>query len=330
MSRVGVLLAVAIVAATANGAAGRGLTSRAIERAAVSRPIRAGSGIQPAVVKAEVLLDRRHLSPGVIDGRYGTNFKKALKAFQALHGRQVTGILDRATWERLTADRSGPILKTFAIQKQNVRGPFLKRSPHDLRKMGAAKSLGYTSPIELLAEKFHASPQLLKRLNPGADFAHARGRILVPNAGTTAATKAALVVVDRKNRVVKVYDRRKDLIGLYPATVGSRDFPSPSGRLKVTVIQQHPRFMASGRLEYARKSAKLQLQPGERIEVAAGPNGPVGDVWIGLNKHGYGIHGTAEPEAVGKTASHGCVRMSVPSVISLYERARIGTPVLVR
>jgi lipoprotein-anchoring transpeptidase ErfK/SrfK len=329
MKRLYTLAPVLALTLTPAQAAAAALSAKSVEAARVVRPIRGtGQGAEAPILKAQVLLDRAHISPGVIDGGYGSNMRKALRVFQKFHGLPPTGTLGPTTWKKLTAADPDPVLTRFKIQPENVKGPFAAKIPADFKKMAALKTLAYTSPLELISEKFHTSPRLLKRLNPGVDFKKAGTAIVVPSVVRRAlGGEAALVRVDKPTQSVRVYTASKELLAFYPATVGSGEFPSPSGSLEVVSIAEHPPFAISEKLEYARKSTKLALKPGEKIKIAAGPNNPVGVVWIALNKRGYGLHGTAHPEQVSKTASHGCVRLTNWDALELARLLHKGTPV---
>jgi lipoprotein-anchoring transpeptidase ErfK/SrfK len=306
------------------------LTEESVNGAKWKRTIRAGTGSDPAVLKTQVLLARASFSPGVIDAGYGGNLKKALVAFQKAHDLTPGGAIDRKTWEALTEKEGEPVLTHFKIQPANVKGPFVEKIPTSFRQMAKLPRLGYTSPVEALAEKFHTSESLLKRLNPGADFKEAGTDLVVPNVGGEKPEgKVARIVVDKKRQAVRAYGKGGKLLGFFPATVGSGDFPSPSGSLKVTGVAPHPVFTYSGKLDYAKKAKKKtdKLKKGEALKIAAGPNNPVGSVWIDLNKPGYGIHGTPRPELISKRQSHGCVRLTNWDAQELAGMVHRGVPV---
>lgn len=281
------------------------LTPQEVNEAELAETIRASSGVQAAVVKAQILLDQSHFSPGVIDGVFGSNTKKALRAYQLQNELPDSGALDAATWELLTRELDRPVLTSYTLTEADVKGPFVEAIPKRMEKMAELDSLGYTSPQELLAEKFHMGERLLLRLNPGADLKHAGGEIQVARVlGKQAAGKVATVLVDKTNQTLKALDKDENLVAFYPATVGSRDFPTPSGNLKVNSIAENPVFTYSSSLSYA------DLPKGTRLRIPAGPNNPVGLIWIDLSKDHYGIHGTPRPEQISKRSSHGCVRLT--------------------
>ena len=141
-----------------------------------------GTPVVSETVALQVMLDRAGFSPGEIDGRAGNNVKRALMAFQKSNALPESGQPDQATWDRLT-QRGGqqtPLL-TYELTAEDVAGPFTTAIPNDLMEQSKLKALGYTSALEAIAEKFHASPRLLQELNAGATFTKAGEQILVPN-----------------------------------------------------------------------------------------------------------------------------------------------------
>jgi len=276
----------------------------------------------PMLIKAQVLLDRARFSPGEIDGKAGENFKKALTGFADNQGLAVTGELNEALWRALTAGSSDPVLIEYTISDDDVRGPFAKAIPARMEAMKDLPSLAYTSAREKVAEKFHMSQDLLQALNPGQKFETAGETIVVANvAGGELRDKAARIEVDKSAKVLKVFGRDQKLLAFYPATVGSREKPAPSGRLKVTGVSKNPTY------RYNPKYAFKSVRTTEPFTIKAGPNNPVGVVWIGLSSEGYGIHGTPDPSKVSKTESHGCIRLTNWDALRVAAAVNKGTPV---
>ena len=278
--------------------------AQAVDRVSWSDQPMAPPQLRDVMLKAQVLLDRAHFSPGVIDGQDGENVRNAVRAYEQANDLPADGKLDAQVWEKLAAD-SGPVLTDYVITAQDVAGPFAPEIPKDYAAMAKLERLAYTSPLEALAERFHMDPPLLQALNPGVDFSKPGTSILVAVVGRTPLpAKVATIEVDKALKQVRAYDSAGRMLAAYPATVGSSELPTPSGEYAVRTVAPAPTWTYDpSRLNFGdRKAGKLTI--------AAGPNNPVGSVWIDLTKDTYGIHGAPEPRLVGKTASHGCVRLT--------------------
>src|SRR5215469_16005037 len=292
------------------------------------------------IIKAEVLLDRDHFSPGQIDGRYGDNFRKALRAFQQANNLADTGNINAETWMALTSNVSRPVLTTYTISETDVAGPFAKRIPVDLRLLARVPGLSYKSPIEELAEKFHMSETLLRRLNSGVQFDRAGTKITVadvqpmrlrvarhtveavpPQGHEGRGDSVATIVVDKAARDVRAYDKHGKLLAFYPATIGSQEKPAPTGTFAVRRAAWNPDY------HYNPKFAWKDVKTRHELTIKPGPNNPVGLVWIDLTAPSFGIHGTPEPGNIGNAESHGCIRLTNWDVLDLAAMVHRGTVV---
>jgi lipoprotein-anchoring transpeptidase ErfK/SrfK len=278
-------------------------------------------------------------SPGELDGKAGTNFGRAIAAYQESRGLTASGKVDDATLDRLRQDfRGQPPVVSYTISDADIAGPFQPDIPKDIEAQSKLPSLDYRNALEAIAEKFHASPALLEFLNPGQTFMQTGTQITVPNITPTeplpptkegkpapaANTKptGARIVVTKKTSALTVEDADGRVLFFAPVTTGSQHDPLPIGKWKITGVQQMPAFHYNPNLFWDASPAQ------SKAKIPPGPNNPVGVAWIDLSKPHYGIHGTPEPSQIGHVESHGCVRMTNWDVRRVMEWAKPGTLVV--
>jgi lipoprotein-anchoring transpeptidase ErfK/SrfK len=296
-----------------------------------------GAAAPTDALALQVALDRAGFSPGVLDGRSGGNTRKALDAHVKALGAQPAPI--------------EPTSK-YRITEADVAGPFEPNIPSDLVEQAKLQSLNYRDLREALAERFHATPALLQRLNPKAQFA-AGEEIVVPNvdpmvipvtppktatkpspaekkAEAQAAQQAVkekpdvTVTVTKSTSALTVTDAGGKVIMYAPVTTGSERDPLPIGDWKVNGVGLNPVFRYNPELFWDADPTHT------KTVIPAGPNNPVGLVWIDISKEHYGLHGSPEPSNIGRSESHGCVRLTNWDALRLAAMVKPGTPVVFR
>lgn len=263
----------------------------------------AGHGARSKIAAYQILLDRAGTSPGVIDGRAGSNVEKAAAAYLEMTG-QTLDPTDEAQINAQLEATGGPAFKNYTITNEDVGRFYLASVPSDYSEKAKLPEMAYVSPREMLAEKFHIDENYLKEINPGVSFRQPGEVIRVPNIGKHRRSPVAKIIADKARKQVRGYDANGRLVVAYPSTIGSADNPSPSGIVTVERIATNPNYTYNPKINFK------QGNNDKVLVVPPGPNGPVGTVWIALSKPTYGIHGTPQPSRIGKTASHGCIRLA--------------------
>ena len=301
--------------------------------------------IDRTILHAQVILDHLGFSPGVIDGRAGKTLTAALKGFQQANGLPQTGKLDGITLHALHPYRQWRPTVTIPLTADMLAGPYVNPIPHGEDAQAKLPSLSYRSPMEKLAEMFHTTPEVLLALNSPTTRLAPGSKVVFPGVATTdhaydaklpdhwRATLAMLnvpaseptgakIVVDKSDQVLRVFDADNRLVAQFMVTTGSEHDPLPIGHWKITGEDYNPKFHFNPKLFW---DAKASDDP---ATLPPGPNGPVGVVWLNLSKEHYGIHGTPEPQNIGRTESHGCVRLTNWDAARLSLMVKGGTPVV--
>lgn len=277
------------------------------------------------VLEAQIELHRRGFSCGSIDGAIGPQTTSAMRAFQRANGLSETGALDPTTSAllRLTA----PALTTHTLAEDELAA--LRPLPATWLEKSQQPSLAYSSALEFVAERYRASPRLVQRLNPDIAWEAVSADVVVKVPAVERVVfvaKAATIAIRLAAHELEAFAADGRLIAHFPVSIARQAEKRPVGELRITVVIPEPNYTFDPAVYPESEEAK---QLGRKLIVPPGPNNPVGRAWIGLNLPGYGIHGTPDPEKVGRTESHGCFRLANWDALSLVSLAAVGLPVFV-
>lgn len=277
------------------------------------------------VFEAQVELHRRGFSCGSIDGVPGAQTAGALRAFQRSAGLRPTGLLDTRTREALRM--ATVALKEHEVSPVDLGG--LEPVPKTWLEKSERERLGYATVLEALGERYHANPKILQQLNPDVDWAGMLpGAVLtVPAADeVVVAGEPAEIVIGLSERELEVLDAGGRVIAHFPVSIAKMAEKRPVGELHVTVVIPNPDYTFNPAV-FPESAEARSL--GRKLILPPGPNNPVGLAWVGLDRPGYGMHGTPEPEQVGRTESHGCFRLANWDAVTLLRLVRVGMKVVV-
>jgi lipoprotein-anchoring transpeptidase ErfK/SrfK len=279
-------------------------------------------------VKLQIFLDNNYFGPGKIDGRMGEFFRKALLHYKRAHGMPETGTVD--SW---LIDQVPETYTDYTIPEEALA--FVGETKSKPSEQAKLKRMHYGSLLELVAERFHSAEEFLKKLNPGMNLEELKpgDTVKVPNvlpfkiedlkpgfAEKNPELAKRKIYIDTKDRFLLVYDD-KQLVAEFPITPGSSKLPAPMGLWRLVGIATLPVFRHDeGVLNHGEKTSTF-------FNLPPGPNNPVGILWMALSKPHVGIHGTNNPETIGRAASHGCIRTANWDAARVRELVTVGTPV---
>lgn len=261
------------------------------------------------VFEAQVALMRDAICPGSIDGAWGGQTRNAVAAFQEKHGLRVTGQLDNPTREALKLKEQP--LRHYVVTEADVSR--LRPFPKGWLQKSELDFMGYATVLEAVAERAYTNPKYIMRLNPQVEWAAVKPgtQLVVPSIGTRAApsSRPEYILISLSAKTLQLYDAAGQLLAHFPCSIARRVEKRPVGELSVLTVAPNPNYTFNPETfpdspEAQKIGRKLILQPG--------PNNPVGTAWIALSAGdgSYGIHGSPEPEQIGRTESSGCFRLA--------------------
>jgi lipoprotein-anchoring transpeptidase ErfK/SrfK len=287
---------------------------------------------QDTVTRLQIFLDEHEFGPGKIDGRWGEFIGKALQRFQVANGQQPSGQIDPALQQEL--QKILAVYTTYTLTEGDLH--WVGEVPAKPAGMAHLKKILYRSALDYIAERYHADPDFIRRLNAGRNLNDLKkgSTVQVPNVQPfrieTIQTVADLpprpefaqriIKVDTADRMLDLVDGNR-VVSSFPITPGSKSLPAPIGTWKVVKVTTMPIFRwDEAMLKHGRRSSEYYTIP-------PGPRNPVGIVWIGLNKKGIGIHGTDSPETIGRSGSHGCIRLANWDAARVVNQVTVGMTV---
>ncbi|MDQ3414538.1 MAG: L,D-transpeptidase [Verrucomicrobiota bacterium] len=304
------------------------------------------------VLRAQLFLDGSAFKPGAIDGKWGEFMRKALTRYVEAEGNGDANFGEKAPPKfDLPFDQDKPLLTSYTLTEEDKK--FLGTVPESHAEQAKAESLPYESSLELVGEKFHTRRDFLKEINPNFDWENAKpgDTVQVPNVATPFDVQAAIdlkkqtgeaeknnnlktedqkpenerfsLVVDVKEKIMEV-KQGGELVGSYPITPGSKSLPAPIGEWFVKGFSWMPTFRWDEAILHGSERSN------DFYQLPSGPNNPVGIIWMELNHKGSGIHGTEAPETIGRTTSHGCIRLSNWNALDLGKKVLPGVHVTIR
>jgi lipoprotein-anchoring transpeptidase ErfK/SrfK len=286
------------------------------------------------ITRLQIFLDQRDFGPGKIDGRWGEFCAKALQRYQVANGLPPTGQIDEPLQNQL--ERIFPIYTTYQLKEDDFKR--VGTTPFKPKEQAKTKAMLYRSIGEFIAERFHSGEDFIAKLNADKKMESLKVGDIVRVPNVTAFQLESIqeiaslpmrpefakrvIKIDTRYRMLDIMDGDK-FVGSFPITPGSAKLPAPIGTWKIVGIATLPWF----------RWDEAMLNHGKRSEnfynIPPGPKNPVGILWIGLNKRGIGIHGTATPDTIGRSGSHGCIRLANWDAARVMNQVTQGMTVLI-
>lgn len=304
------------------------------------------------ILRAQLFLDASAFKPGAIDGKWGEFMRKALTRYEQAQGKTDAQFGEKPPAQfDLPLDEAKPAVISYELSPNDQK--FIGQVPESHAAQAKQESLPYEDFLELVGEKFHVRRDFLKQLNLGYDWTRAKpgDAVKVPNVAAPFDVQEAVDLKEKTEKAEKAHELKTEsekpaneqysidvsvaekilelkqdgkLVGSYPITPGSKTLPAPVGDWFVRGFSWMPTFRWDEAILHGTERSK------DFFQLPAGPNDPVGIIWMELNHKGSGIHGTEVPETIGRTTSHGCIRLSNWDALDLGKKVLPGVHVHIR
>jgi len=271
-------------------------------------------------LEAQVALSRLGFSCGAIDGIAGSQTVSALRAFQTSRDLHLSGRLTTETRQALLFDAPATTEILVSLRESSQ----FQKLGTTWRAKSEQSAMAYENALEWAAEYSHAHPALVRKLNPGIDWEKVLPgtRLCIPAVDSVQLdAKITRLQIQLAAHSIEALDENGLVVAHFPVSIARNVEKRPVGELHVTVVITDPNYTFDPAV--FPESAEAREIQGKLI-LAPGPNNPVGVAWIGLDRPGYGIHGTPSPEQIGRTESHGCFRLANWDARTLLSIAQVG------
>ena len=276
-------------------------------------------------MEVQIRLDQLGYSPGCIDGQWGAQSNAAMQQYCRAKNIPVPPDIQTA-WTTLCSGNVAALWRIDTVANHELAA--LAAIPPNDEAKAQLDWMGFETILEAYAERSHSRKSALKRLNPQVDWSNIKPgtKIKIANLPSTSSflsvraetprPEAKTIVINLGKKELTAYNANGDILLYCPCSIARERAKAPRGVLKVISLAPNPNYT---------KITEAGVQKGRKWMFSPGPNNPVGVAWIGLSLPGYGIHGTPEPERIGRAESHGCFRLANWNAAKLYCLCRIGT-----
>lgn len=307
-------------------------------------------------VRLQIFLDEAKFGPGVIDGKPGRFTELAVYSWNEVNGYPI----DSWTAVNTAARRAVPNPLAVAVVPESAADWVDTELPYKKAQQAKKKRMSYRSLGEFMSERYHCDVPYLIELNGSSKIYNLKARqsIIVPNVTpfhieritgakyeADPALSARHVVVDTKINQARIFEAAPAaLIVVEPGTEPGAPVTTRANRGLIAsfpITPGKPKFIKFGTWElrnmvelpwwrYDQQLLETGKRGSEALNIPPGPNSPVGIIWNGTSKSGIGMHGTSNPETIGRARSAGCIRLANWDAIRLPEIIRPGATVEIR
>ncbi|WP_411825838.1 L,D-transpeptidase family protein [Luteolibacter sp. AS25] len=304
-------------------------------------------------VRLQIFLDHMNFGPGVIDGKIGQFSELAVKSWNEANGYPID------SWREvnLAAQRSVPNPFATAIVPAVVKDWVNPNLPYKKAEQAKVKRMSYRSNGEFMSERYHTDVPYLISLNSSSKINNLSSgdSIIVPNVSAFQIenlTGAAFKEDEALSQRHAVIDTKLNQVRIYEANLRALIVADPEADTPARVANQSlvavfpitpgkPQFIRYGKWKMQNavelpvwRYDQTLLDTGKRsnnsLNIPGGPNNPVGVLWCGLSKPGIGMHGTSDPETIGRSRSSGCIRLANWDIVRIPGMLRPGCSVEIR